>query len=46
MGHVEQSIQHMFYLTELKQARDRGKRPVEFKPFYETAAREPKHVLP
>ena len=33
MGQVEQSIQHVCSLTELKQVRDWEKRPVEFKPY-------------
>ena len=33
MGQAEQSIQHVCGLTELKQVRDWGKRPVEFKPY-------------
>ena len=36
MGQAEQSIQHVCYLTELKQVRDWKKHPVEFKPYYET----------
>ena len=38
MGQAEQSIQHVYSLTELKQERDweREKRPVAFKPCYET----------
>ena len=36
MGQAEQSIQHVCGLAELKQVRDREKRPVEFKPYYKT----------
>ena len=46
MGQAEQSIQHVCSLAELKQVRDWEKRQVEFKPYYETAAREPWHALP
>ena len=41
MGQAEQSIQHVCGLSELKQVRDWEKRSVEFKPYYETAARDP-----
>ena len=34
MGQTEQSIQHVYGLTELKEIRDWKKRPVEFKLYY------------
>ena len=40
MGQAEQSVQHVCSLTELKQVRDWEKRPVEFKPYYETLLSE------
>ena len=40
MGQAEQSIQHVCSLAELKQVRDWGKRPVEFKPYYKTLLSE------
>ena len=40
MGQAEQSLQHVCRLTEFKQARDWGKRPVEFKPYYKTLLSE------
>ena len=36
MGQEEQSMQHVCVLTELEQVRDWEKRPVEFKPYYQT----------
>ena len=46
MGQAEQTIQHVCSLTELKQVRDWEKHPAEFKPYYKTAVREPRHALP
>ena len=40
MGQAEQSVQHVCRLAELKQVRDWGKRPVEFKPNYKTLLSE------
>ena len=40
MGHTEQSIQHVCGFAELKKLRDRGKGPVEFKPYNETLLSE------
>ena len=45
MGQAEQSVQHAYGLTVLKQVRDLEKRPAEFKFYYKTAAREPRHAL-
>ena len=36
MGQAEESNQHVCGLTELKQVKEWGKRPDEFKPYYET----------
>ena len=46
MGKAEQSVQHVCSLAELKQVKDCEKRLVEFKPYYKTVVREPKHALP
>ena len=46
MGQAEQSVQHVCSLTELKQVRDLEKRPDEFKLYYKTVVREPRHTLP
>ena len=40
VGQAEQSIQHVCGLAELKQVRDWEKRPVKFKPYYETLLSE------
>ena len=40
MGQAEQSIQHVCSLAELKQVRDWGKHPVEFKPYYKALLSE------
>ena len=40
MRQAEQSIQHVCALAELKQVKDWGKRPVEFKPYYKTMLSE------
>ena len=40
MGKAEQSIKLLCDLTELKQVRDRAKRPVQFKPYYQTMLTE------
>ena len=40
MGQAEQSIQHVCVLAELKQVKDWGKRPAEFKPYYKTLLSE------
>ena len=40
MDQAEQSIQHVCGLAELKQVRDREKRPAEFKPYYKTLLSE------
>ena len=40
IGQAEQSIQHVCGLAELKQVRDREKRPVEFMPYYKTLLSE------
>ena len=46
MGGIEQLIQHVCDLTELKQVKDWEKYLVKFKLYYETATREPRHALP
>ena len=46
MSQAEQSVQCVYGLTELKQVRDWEKRSFEFKPYYKTAARDPRHALP
>ena len=40
MGQAEHSIQHVRGLAKLKQVRDWGKRPVEFKPYFKTLLSE------
>ena len=46
MGQGEQSVQHACCLAELKQGRDWGKRPDEFKTYCKTDVREHRHALP
>ena len=40
MGQAEQTFQNVCGLAQLKQVRDWGKRPVEFKPYYKTLLSE------
>ena len=40
MDQAEKSVEHVFGLAELRRARDWGKRPVEFNPYYKTLQSE------